>query len=162
MSLVPAPLRSTNFVSKAGDAGCCSHLFDTPMSGTLLTHALCAARDQPLTLAAATSGTLARQWRALALGRPNLDEFLRDQCAAYTTNFSGVLSTVTKTELSFVCIWSSLRCGVRVGFLSRGRVRSRVADSAMTSAGLALRRHADEHRRIWPNCVRFASAIHVR
>lgn len=46
-------------------------------------------RDQPLTLAAATSGALARQWKALALGRPTLDEYLRDQCAAYTADFSG-------------------------------------------------------------------------
>ena len=49
------------------------------------------ARDQPLTLAAATSSTLGRQWKALALGRPTLDEYLRDQCAAYTANFSGAI-----------------------------------------------------------------------
>ena len=42
-----------------------------------------------MTLAAATGGTLVRQWKALALGRPTLDGYLRHECAAYTPVFAG-------------------------------------------------------------------------
>ena len=49
-----------------------------------------------MTLAAATGGTVARQWKALALGRPTLDEYLRDECAAYTPAFAGACHPPTQ------------------------------------------------------------------